>query len=237
MPSTNALQMLLPPRAEFKIAIVEILGQGAIRVQDVYRALAERLDLSESQRTARRAGQIHYQHEARFAKLDLIHEGLVERPESVGRGIWKLVGGLSMDFGALANKATFGGRCVEGAARTLAVNSYERNSEARAAAIAKHGCRCSVCGFNFLKAFGPIGAGVIHVHHLVLLSQIGESYELDPSRDLIPICPNCHAITHRRDPPFTPDELREMLRTSSLAVGHSASGCAALGRGEASLEA
>ncbi|MGH8258774.1 MAG: hypothetical protein ACREUG_03690, partial [Steroidobacteraceae bacterium] len=29
---------------------------------------------------------------------------------------------------------------------------------------------------------------------------------------LIPICPNCHAVVHRRDPPLSPDELRELLR-------------------------
>ncbi|HFV8768988.1 TPA: HNH endonuclease, partial [Escherichia coli] len=25
-------------------------------------------------------------------------------------------------------------------------------------------------------------------------------------------CPNCHAMLHRRDPPFTPEELKARLR-------------------------
>ncbi|TXQ76122.1 HNH endonuclease [Escherichia coli] len=31
---------------------------------------------------------------------------------------------------------------------------------------------------------------------------------------LLPVCPNCHAMLHRRQPPFTPEELRK-VRTSS----------------------
>jgi len=38
--------------------------------------------------------------------------------------------------------------------------------------------------------------------------------QLDPVKDLRPICPNCHAMIHRREPPYTIEDLRVMLRAS-----------------------
>ncbi|RJJ90661.1 HNH endonuclease [Escherichia coli] len=28
---------------------------------------------------------------------------------------------------------------------------------------------------------------------------------------LLPVCPNCHAMLHRRKPPFTPEELKALM--------------------------
>ncbi|PCP15512.1 HNH endonuclease, partial [Klebsiella pneumoniae] len=50
------------------------------------------------------------------------------------------------------------------------------------------------------------------IHHLIPLSGIKQDYRLNPETDLIPVCPNCHAMLHRRDPPFTPEELKARLR-------------------------
>jgi predicted HNH restriction endonuclease len=60
--------------------------------------------------------------------------------------------------------------------------------------------------------YGDIGQGFIHIHHLIPLSGIKQDYRLNPETDLIPVCPNCHAMLHRRDPPFTPEELKARLR-------------------------
>ena len=40
----------------------------------------------------------------------------------------------------------------------------------------------------------------------------GADYEVDPVRDLRPVCPNCHAVLHRREPPYSLDEVREFLQ-------------------------
>jgi 5-methylcytosine-specific restriction protein A len=56
-----------------------------------------------------------------------------------------------------------------------------------------------------------LGAGFIQVHHTVPLSSIGTEYVIDPIRDLIPVCPNCHAMLHRKTPPFSIAELRGLL--------------------------
>ena len=85
----------------------------------------------------------------------------------------------------------------EGARKTVLVNKYERSSIARMKCIEHHGCKCSICGFDFEKAYGELGKGFIHVHHLVPLATIGKEYRVDYDRDLIPVCPNCHAMLHR----------------------------------------
>jgi hypothetical protein len=51
----------------------------------------------------------------------------------------------------------------------------------------------------------------IHVHHLVPLSGKQQGYEVDPVRDLRPVCPNCHLIIHSKKEPFTIKEAREMV--------------------------
>ncbi len=61
------------------------------------------------------------------------------------------------------------------------------------------------------EVYGPLGVNVIHVHHIVPVSQMGSSYRLDPIKDLIPLCPNCHTIVHRENPPLNVLSLREIL--------------------------
>ncbi|MST93899.1 MAG: HNH endonuclease [Pedosphaera sp.] len=99
----------------------------------------------------------------------------------------------------------------EGAIRVISVNAYERNPTARALCIQHYGPICVVCGFNFGRAYGEIGKGFIHVHHLLEISQIGGKYRVDPVTDLRPVCPNCHAMLHRRRPAFSIDEIRKHL--------------------------
>lgn len=91
------------------------------------------------------------------------------------------------------------------------VNAYERDSRARQRCLEVFGFDCSVCGMNFKKAYGTIGESYIYVHHLSPLANRGEKYEVDPEKDLRPVCPNCHAMLHRKDPPFSIEELQGIL--------------------------
>lgn len=88
----------------------------------------------------------------------------------------------------------------EGASRSVRVNVYERDPSARRKCIAKWGLKCSVCSFDFAERYGELGEGFIHVHHLKPLGEVGEQYELNPITDLRPVCPNCHAMLHRKMP-------------------------------------
>lgn len=93
----------------------------------------------------------------------------------------------------------------------MVVNCYERDRNARQKALEYHGYQCKVCGLDMSKVYGEIGKGFIHIHHLVPLSAIKEDYHLDPIDDLIPVCPNCHAMLHRHNPPLTPEELKQRM--------------------------
>ncbi len=99
----------------------------------------------------------------------------------------------------------------EGASRKISINTYERNSDARKKCIEHYGYQCAVCLFAFESFFGEIGKNYIHVHHVIPLADIGKEYELNPINDLIPVCPNCHAIIHRTRPPLTIIQLKDHL--------------------------
>ena len=100
----------------------------------------------------------------------------------------------------------------EGSIREINVNAYERNPKARRKCIAHYGSKCVVCQFDFESRYGEIGKGFIHVHHEKPIATIGEEYEIDPIADLKPVCPNCHAIIHKRKPAFSIEEVRAILR-------------------------
>ncbi len=100
----------------------------------------------------------------------------------------------------------------EGRLVSVRLNIYERSRKAREACTRHHGNRCAVCNFDFITIYGQIGSGFIHVHHLKPLSEVGGEYVLDPVNDLSPVCPNCHAMLHRREPPFTIEELKAIIR-------------------------
>lgn len=86
----------------------------------------------------------------------------------------------------------------EGAKQQVTVNRYERNPIARQQCVDLHGYNCFVCEMNFEKTYGEIGKEFIHVHHLVPLHEINQEYVVNPATDLIPVCPNCHAMLHKK---------------------------------------
>jgi predicted HNH restriction endonuclease len=100
----------------------------------------------------------------------------------------------------------------EGGRRTIVINAFERNKQARKACLKYFGARCIVCGFDFECQYGEIGKGFIHVHHIVQLSTIRQAYKVNPIEDLRPVCPNCHEMLHRTQPAMSIDELGVLLR-------------------------
>jgi len=104
---------------------------------------------------------------------------------------------------------------VEGTVREILVNAFERSPAARQACLAYHGYDCVCCGFNFERAYGVAGRHFIHVHHLVPLEAIRREYAVDPVRDMVPVCPNCHAMIHRPDPPYRINEVALLLQATN----------------------
>ncbi len=104
----------------------------------------------------------------------------------------------------------------EGAGLMVTINQYERNAKARRKCIEHHGCQCIVCGFDFEQIYGALGRGYIHVHHVVPLAEIRREYVVNPQTDLVPICPNCHAMVHSTRPALSVADLsKQMARERS----------------------
>jgi 5-methylcytosine-specific restriction protein A len=104
----------------------------------------------------------------------------------------------------------------EGTRKTVVVNSYERSSKAKKACLDYHGRICKICEFDFNERYGSIADGIIHVHHIVPLSEINSTYEINPIKDLIPVCPNCHAVIHRTKPALTINQMKELIQNNCM---------------------
>lgn len=102
---------------------------------------------------------------------------------------------------------------TEGLITEVRLTRYERNPYARKVCLEHYGYSCSVCKFNFEQVYGDIGKNFVHVHHLTPLANIGRVYNVDPVEDLRPVCPNCHAMLHRKKLGFTIEELKSLIMT------------------------
>lgn len=108
---------------------------------------------------------------------------------------------------------------LEGSATSRFVTRYERDPRYRRQALAIHGRRCAACDVDMGQRYGPYAAGLIHVHHVQPVSTYDEPRSINPETDLVPVCPNCHAVIHReKSKTLTVAELREMLQQAVKAV-------------------
>ena len=107
----------------------------------------------------------------------------------------------------------------EGARTRIEVNRYERDRRNRAAALSIHGYGCKACDMMLDEKYGPAAAGLIEVHHVTPVSELGAGYVINPRYDLVPLCPNCHSVAHRRSPPYSVAELRELMARQPFRAG------------------
>lgn len=116
------------------------------------------------------------------------------------------------NFFEIASPARKHEALVEGNIVELTLTSYERDPAARNACLEHFSARCMVCKMDFGERYGELGKGFIHIHHIMPLSQIREVHVVDPIRDLVPVCPNCHAMLHiRKGKPLSINELQQIL--------------------------
>ena len=104
----------------------------------------------------------------------------------------------------------------EGTKKQIIVNAYERSSQARKECINEYGYKCAICEFDFEETYGKIGKSFIHVHHVKPLSEIDEKYKINPIEDLRPVCPNCHAMLHKRKPAYSIKEIKNLIEKKDL---------------------
>ena len=61
--------------------------------------------------------------------------------------------------------------------------------------------------------YGDIGHNFIEVHHRIeVSSHEGNRYKIDPIKDLIPVCSNCHSMLHRVKPALKIKQLQSYLK-------------------------
>lgn len=93
---------------------------------------------------------------------------------------------------------------------------YNRNPKAREECIKayKSEYKCIVCEMNFVETYGELGKEFIEVHHLFPISQTDEVHDIDPAKDLIPLCSNCHSMIHRLEDPSDWQGLKVLFESS-----------------------
>jgi 5-methylcytosine-specific restriction enzyme A len=201
----------IPDRKQLKEELIELLNtEGSLKTKTVYEKLAKKWKLKDPDKAAKRSNRPLYQHEIRWARQELKIEGIIEPSEISGRGTWKLAEFtfheppelLHVDLSELH---------YEGAKKSVYVNIYERDRKARQKCLEHFGYSCRACDLNMEELYGLPGKEAIHVHHVVEISSVGKEYVIDPVKDLIPVCPNCHHIIHRKYPAYKISEIRRML--------------------------
>lgn len=108
----------------------------------------------------------------------------------------------------------------EGAEIQVTANERERNKKAREASFLHYASdegaiSCIACGLEFSATYGKIGHGFIHMHHLDPLAEFKGPRQIDPKIDLVPLCPNCHAMVHREKTALTIEQLVSLLETET----------------------
>ena len=104
----------------------------------------------------------------------------------------------------------------EGKIGQVTITTHERSVEARNKCIRIKGIKCAVCGFDFERTYGELGKGFIHIHHVNPISNMKVQYEIDVEHDLFPVCPNCHAMLHRKKgSTLSIEELKQIIQQNN----------------------
>ncbi len=102
---------------------------------------------------------------------------------------------------------------AEGKLIVRSIRQRQRNrtlvTDARTHFKQQHGyLYCEVCGFDFAAFYG---IEYIEAHHKQQMASLDEE-RLSTVDDLVMLCANCHRMAHQRTPPYTVQELKEMIQ-------------------------
>jgi 5-methylcytosine-specific restriction protein A len=105
-------------------------------------------------------------------------------------------------------------RVPAGQWREFSGTYYERDNRARMTCLHYYGYRCQGCGYKLSEIYGEVAERIIHVHHLKPVSKLPPGYRIDAINELVPLCPNCHAVVHAKKTPLSLKQLK-----STIAAG------------------
>ncbi len=208
--SGREISMALPPQVVLRNELLALLeARVALSQDEACVHLAQRLGADAA--TIDSADPL-FRGEVRSAAHALVQDGLVELRPGASCMQWRIVrlrDAADSPDEIPVNSAPY---YSEAASITVKANKYEKDRNARKRCIEHHGARCAVCDFDFENTYGALGHGCVRVHHIVPVAQLHPAYELDPVRDLRPVCSNCHYMLHRTDPAYTIEQLRGLLQ-------------------------
>ena len=96
--------------------------------------------------------------------------------------------------------------------RKLRQRSSRLSKAAKERYLAVHGeLRCEICGINFKEVYGELGEGYIEAHHPEPLSKMDGTQFVDVE-GMVLLCANCHRVLHRKSPPYSIEELRQVVK-------------------------
>ena len=182
--------------------IVEAINLSANEIVNDEEFWVKKTEYTESQKSKFCRLTLLEENNSDLLSLDKLKlNGLKSAPQGPVKVHYELSNYLKNNFNDYVNDGFFPSTMdeyVEGASIVVLTNKYERSSKARTKCLEMKGYVCSICNFDFEQFYGEIGRNFIHVHHIVPISQINKSYKIDYYKDLIPLCPNCHAMLHRK---------------------------------------
>lgn len=96
--------------------------------------------------------------------------------------------------------------------RYWSATALETDSNLKQQVVSAHGARCCVCGFSFEETYGSIGEGFAVVHLRRRVQPDANPNEIDPVKDAVVVCANCHAMIHKFPGEVIPvEELRKVV--------------------------
>lgn len=216
----------------FSASLIKTMGASEIHKRDIFRMLAQRWYTNTSDLYMKINGEEVNPLEPnqwrnnwnqlyiKLSKTPVIHYD-IKQLENATLDISSSLLGLILSLLPLEEAAIEESAIglPEGALTRIEVNRYERSAFNRQACLIFHGYICKVCDFDFEQKYGILGQGFIHVHHIVPVSELGSNYKINPKKDLVPVCPNCHAMIHKRKPPYRVDELKNIISNTKVGKG------------------
>jgi 5-methylcytosine-specific restriction protein A len=103
----------------------------------------------------------------------------------------------------------------EGAESVQSCHKYERSRFNREICLSYYGYVCKACGLSLEKKYGEAGLKVIHVHHVTPISLMEGPRVINPINELVPLCPNSHNVAHRRNTPYTVEDLQGFVENNA----------------------
>jgi 5-methylcytosine-specific restriction endonuclease McrA len=112
-------------------------------------------------------------------------------------------------------KYQFNENGLEGKVKYVYSKKYERDPGNRGQAILIHGTKCKICGFDFEEVYGDRGKRFIEIHHINPLFNVDKEVVIDPEKDLMPVCANCHRMIHRRkDSVLSIEQMKQIIESN-----------------------